>query len=34
MKDELEKGDAVIWASYNASNQIKAGDTPTSAGRY
>ena len=29
MKDELEKGDAVSWASYRASNQIICEDTPT-----
>ena len=29
MKDELEKGDAVTWASDHASNQIMSGDTPT-----
>ena len=29
IKDELEKGDAVSWASYHASNQIFCEDTPT-----
>ena len=29
LKDELEKGDAVTWASYHASSQIMSEDTST-----